>query len=498
MKLKAKDLDLSSGGKPVVIMNEGDAKKMDAHFGDRVCVKKGQKSCVAIIDVSPNKKIVPPGTIAIFEEVISQLKCRPSEQIEVSLEKKPDSVRFIKKKLDGLKLNYGEINSIVEDIVNNRLSDSEITYFIAACYIKPMDFEETVNLTKAMVNTGDTIHFEPPVFDVHCIGGVAGNRTTPIIVPIVAEAGLVIPKTSSRAITSPAGTADTIEVIAPVSFGISGIKDIVKKTGACLVWGGAVSLAPADDKIIRLEYPLGIDPESQLLASIIAKKKSVSATHILIDIPVGKGSKMEDMRRAKTLKEHFIKIGKALGINFEVMLSDGSQPIGNGFGAVLEMRDILRVLNKSPNQPLDLKEKSIKMSGMMLEMSGKVKRGEGYLLAKEILESGRAMNKFRAIMEAQGGFVPKEEELKLGKFSYVFCAYNTGRVAHIDSALISQICRAAGTPKDKTAGIYLHKHVDESINVGEPLMTLYSGNRDKLSGAIELLKKVGFSAVVIK
>jgi len=498
MKLKAVRLSIGTGDAPIAVLNSLDASKMDFHDGDRIVVRKGKNEVVAIVDISENKRLVPPGRIALFDEAASALKCANGDLLEVELEGKPTSVVFIRKKMDGKELTEQEIGQIVRDITDKKLSESEISYFIAACYMRPTTLNETIALTKAMVETGDTIKFEPPVFDLHCIGGVAGNRTTPIVVPIVAEAGLTIPKTSSRAITSPAGTADTIEVIANVSFGVEDIKRIVQKTGACMVWGGAVSLAPADDTVIKLEYPLGIDSQSQMLASIIAKKKSVSATHVLIDIPVGKGAKVNNILEARRLGGMFVKIGKALGIKFEVMLSDGSQPIGNGIGALLEMRDILRVLAKKPNAPADLREKSLRMAGLMLEMGGKAKRGKGYALAKEILDSGRAMKKFTEIIEAQGGSVPDESELKPGKFSYTFTAYNSGRIVHIDSQKIAQVCRAAGTPKDKAAGMYLYTHVDGQVNVGEPILTLYSSNRDRLEAAVALLKNIGSDLVVIK
>ncbi|MEM0230875.1 MAG: AMP phosphorylase [Candidatus Woesearchaeota archaeon] len=498
MKLRTMLLGIGTGDAPIVVLNESDAVKLDLHYGDRVLIKKQGIDVVAIIDIAKNKKLVPKGRIAVFEEVASKLKCKGGEIVEVQPEGKPLSVSLIRKKMEGKELTPQEMSQIVRDIVENRLSESEISYFIAACYMRPTTLRETIALTKAMVESGETIKFEPPVFDLHCIGGVAGNRTTPIVVPIVAEAGLLIPKTSSRAITSPAGTADTIEVIANVSFGVDEIKSIVQKTGGCIVWGGAVSLAPADDTIIRLEYPLGIDSPSQMLASIIAKKKSVSATHVLIDIPVGKGAKVESVFEAKKLARMFVEIGKALDIKFEVMLSDGSQPIGNGIGALLEMRDILRILQNKPGMPLDLKEKSLKMAAKLLEMGGKAKKGQGYKLAKEILESGRALRKFTEIIEAQGGRVPDEKELSPGRFSYTMTAYNSGRIAHIDSQLIAQVCRAAGTPKDKLAGIYLYKHVDSQVNVGEPILTLYSSNRERLESAVEFLKNIGSDMVVIK
>ena len=220
-----------------------------------------------------------------------------------------------------------------------------------------LDINESVSLTKAMINTGEILKLNKyPVMDMHCIGGVAGNRTTMIIVPIVASAGLTIPKTSSRSITSPAGTADTMEVLSNVSFSIKEIKKVIRKTNACLVWGGSVNLAPADDKIIRIEHPVSLDPEGQLLASILAKKRSASATHLLIDIPIGKGSKIENRKKALHLKRLFESISKKLGIKIKVIITDGSQPVGNGIGPGLEARDVLWVLKNDSKQPLDLKD----------------------------------------------------------------------------------------------------------------------------------------------
>jgi len=498
MKLKVKDVDISTGGTHVAIMNEKDAGKIGAYKGDRIQIKKGNMATIAIIDIAESTKVFPTGTIALFEEVISELKVNESDIVDVSLENKPDSIQFIKNKLNGKRLAYHEIYTIVKDIVDNKLSESEITYFVSACYINALNTDETVGLTKAMVETGETLKLEPPVFDVHCIGGVAGNRTTPIVVPIVAAAGLVIPKTSSRAITSPAGTADTLEVITPVSFTIDEMRNIVKQTNGCMVWGGAVLLAPADDKIIKLEYSLGIDAQAQMLASVIAKKKSVSATHVLIDIPVGKGAKIQDMRDALFLKKRFKQIGQRLGITFEVMISNGSQPIGNGIGPVLEMKDVLKVLKNSPLAPLDLKEKSISMAGLILEMGRKAKRGDGKRIAKEILDSGKAFEKFVEIINAQHGKVPTESDLEPGKFSYAFPAYASGKIVHIDSNFLSKIARAAGNPQDKKAGVYLHKHMNQRVTIGEPLLTVYAQSKQKLSYSIELLKQSGFDAVMIK
>ncbi|MBI4453750.1 thymidine phosphorylase, partial [Candidatus Woesearchaeota archaeon] len=287
MKLKVKDVDISSGGPLIAIMNHKDAAMLDLHVMDRIKIKRRGKIETVVVDIAQSDKVVPKGKIGVFEEVIGSLKLRNNDNVEITIARKPLSIDFIKKKLDGQKLSKQEIDQIVWDIVHNKLSAVELTYFVAACYTNVMTTEETILLTKAMVNHGDVLRLNKyPVIDKHSVGGIPGNRTTMIVVPIIAAAGYYVPKTSSRSITSPAGTADTMEVLANVTFPIKKMKEIVLKIHGCIVWGGALNLAPADDKIIAVERPLEIDAESQLLASIMAKKHSVSSTHILIDVPI--------------------------------------------------------------------------------------------------------------------------------------------------------------------------------------------------------------------
>ena len=360
-----------------------------------------------------------------------------------------------------------------------------------------MHIDETVALTKAMINTGDVLKLKQRnVVDKHCIGGVVGNRTTMIVVPIVAAVGITIPKTSSRSITSPAGTADTMEVLTNVSHSLKDIKKIIKKTNGCLVWGGALNLAPADDTIIRVEHPLNLDARSQLLASILAKKASVSAKHVLVDIPVGKGAKIHSKNRALTLIKQFESIGKNLGMHIHVILTDGSEPVGNGLGPVLEARDVLYVLKGDKRMPLDLKKKSIKLAGLMLEMGKKAKKGEGEKLAKEILESGKAYSKFIGIIKAQGGKEISPDKLKLAKYKRNIKAEKRGKIMHIDNSAIAKVARIAGAPVDKEAGIYLHVRKNMKVKKGELLFTIYSNSKAKLRFAVNTFKEIG--GVVIK
>src|SRR5260221_13335846 len=159
------------------------------------------------------------------------------------------AIEAIKKKLVGKRLSYDEIFAIMDEIANERLGPVLTTYFAAAGFTGGFNDEELHYLVEAMVATGPRLHFKGIVADKHSTGGVAGTRTTMIVVPIIAAAGFQIPKTSSRAITSPSGTADTMEVLSPVTFTPKQIEGLVEKCGGCIVWGGHLGLAPADDML---------------------------------------------------------------------------------------------------------------------------------------------------------------------------------------------------------------------------------------------------------
>ncbi|TKJ16984.1 AMP phosphorylase [Candidatus Woesearchaeota archaeon B3_Woes] len=496
-RLKVKDMNISTGGILVAILNEEDASQLDLHSLDRIKVRKGKKEATIVLDIAESGKAVRRGYIGLFEEIIDAIDAENNDVVEIIPAGKPISLEYIKKKLDGRKLTQKEINQIVWDIVHNKLQESEMTYFVAAGYANKLDMEETVWLTKAMRDTGDILKFKNRVVvDKHCVGGLAGNRTTMIIVPIVAAAGLTIPKTSSRSITSPSGTADTVEVFTNVSLDIKQMKKVVKKTNGCLVWGGSLNLSPADDKIINVERPLSIDAESQLLASVMSKKASVSTKYLLIDIPVGVGSKITHKDKAAKLKRDFEEVSKKLGIKTKVIITDGKQPIGNGIGPGLEARDVLYVLKRDKKRPLDLEKKSLMMAGIMLEMGGKAKKGQGFRKAQNILESGKAYKKFIEIIKAQGGKEILPNQIKIGNQKFDLKSHKDGKLHIINNRAICKIARVAGAPNDKGAGIYLHKHVGDYVKKGETLLTIYAHNKIKLDFAKKALIKL--DGMVIK
>lgn len=489
MKLIVEDVDLSTGGPLVVVLHEDDARKLDVYALDRVRISRGKRSVVAIVNISESEDIaisergVKSGEVGLFEEVLDLLKVKDGDKVEIVYENIPGSIQFIKKKLDGRGLNNGEIEEIIKDIVDDKLSDIEKTYFVSGCYIHGMSDKEVISLTKAIVKNGGRLNFGSKIVcDKHCIGGLPANRTTMIVVPIIAAAGYLIPKTSTRAITSPAGTSDTMEVLANVSLSIEKIKKVVKKTKGCMVWGGALGLASADDKIIKIERPVSLDPNGIMISSVLAKKMAVGSTHVLIDIPVGETAKVKDAKKAKRLKKRFERIGRKLGIRVKAIITDGSQPVGNGIGPVLEARDVISVLRGGG--PNDLRAKGLKMAGILLEMVGEKK---GYKRAREILDSGEAYDKMKEIIKAQGGRI---KEFELAKNNERVLARKKGVVSEIDNKKIASIARVAGAPRDKKAGVDLRVNLGENVKKNDVLYVVYSENKEKLRYALELKDEV--------
>jgi len=485
MELKIKILKLMAG-RPVAILHKKTADKVSINIDDRISLTKKNKKIISVVDIATG--MLKKDEIAVSNEIVKALKLKENELVDIELAPQPESIGLIYKKLKCIPLKEEELKKIISDIVKNALTGPEIAYFVSSIYKCGMSIKEIEYLVKAIVDTGKKLKLKGKVADKHSIGGIAGNRTTPIVIPICAVAGLIMPKTSSRAITSSAGTADVVESVARVEFSVPEIYKIIKKTNACMVWGGSLGLAPADDKIIQIEKLINIDPEPQLLASILAKKLSVNSKYILIDIPYGNSAKVS-REQALKLKHKFETLARDFDVKLKCILTDGSQPIGNGVGPVLEIRDVISVLKQSPERPRDLEKKSLLLSGLLLEMTGKAKKGEGRRLAQKILYSGKAFKKFQEIIKAQDGNLASSK-LELGKFSQEIRAGRSGKIIEIDNRKINFLARVLGSPADTRAGVYLYNHKNSNIRKEEILLAFYAESSEKLKHAIIFYKKL--------
>jgi len=482
MLLKVKILGFLAG-RPIAILNQKTADKINVHVGERVKIAKKGKCIISIIDTAIG--LIKPNEIAISNEIVKTLNLKQGNRVEVSLAREPESTIFIKKKLECKPLNEEELKGIISDIVDNALTETEIAYFVSSVHKCGMSIKEIEYMIKAIVNTGKRLKFKGKIVDKHSIGGIAGNRTTPLVVSICASAGLIIPKTSSRAITSAAGTADVLEAITNVEHTLESIKKIIKKTNACMVWGGSLGLSPADDKLIQVERILNLDPEPQLLASVLSKKISVGSKYIVIDIPYGKSAKVSK-KIAKDLKFKFERISKKFNLKLKCVLTDGSQPIGRGVGPLLEVRDLLAILKREKHAPKDLENKSVFLAGEIFDLCKKTKKGKGKILAKKILDSGEAYSKFEEIIKAQGGRLSNLENIdsRLGKLKKKIVANKSSKIKEIDNKKINMLASIAGSPMDNGAGVELNKHVGNKVKKGEIILTIYSESKTRMRDAL--------------
>lgn len=395
-----------------------------------------------------------------------------------------DSMSHVRGKLYGRRYTDEGVRQIIGDIAAGRYSDIQLSAYVTSCAASSLDVNEIIAITRAMVDVGRRFDWESrkPVMDKHCVGGLPGNRTTPLVVAIVAANGLVIPKTSSRAITSPAGTADTMETLTTVALDYQRMREVVQQEGACLAWGGSVSLSPTDDVIIRVERALDLDSEGQLVASVISKKVAAGSTHVLLDIPVGPTAKVRSRALATRLCELLTRTGEALGLQVRTLVSDGSQPVGRGIGPALEARDVMSVLRNEENAPRDLRERALTLAAALLSMGGAAETdSEAMDLARETLDSGRALQKFEAICQAQGGL----KELPEAPHRHVLTAARQGIVIAINNRIVSRLASLAGAPGDPSAGLDMHVQVGDVVGTGQPVMTLHAESPGELEYALE-------------
>ncbi len=392
------------------------------------------------------------------------------------------SMASVRRRIHSQRLDGPALQAIITDVAAARYTDVHLSAFLTACSALPLDAAETIHLTRAMVEAGDRLTWDRPlIIDKHCVGGLPGNRTTPIIVAIVACHGLWMPKTSSRAITSPAGTADTMETMAPVDLDLATMRRVVKQQGGCIAWGGAVRLSPADDILIRVERVLDIDAEGQLIASVLSKKIAAGSTHVVIDIPVGATAKVRSDDAATELAAKLAATAAAFGVTIKAVLTDGAQPVGRGVGPALEARDVLAVLQNRPDAPDDLRRRACALAGAALELAGVAADGEGLAMADATLADGRAWARFQAICEAQGGM----RTPPVAAHSSPWLAACAGRVLQVNNRTLSRLAKLAGAPDAKAAGVELHVRLGDDVEAGQPLLTIHAEARGELAYALD-------------
>ncbi len=470
-------------GRQICVLNTHDAQDLGVFVGDRLELfnERNGKKAVAIVDITSCE--VKENSIGLFEDLISYLKTNKNDILRVKATPPLKSLAFIKKKMDGGKLSDSELKEIVKDISESRLNDVEASAFIATVYMREFDMDETISLTRALIENGKTLSFnKEPIVDKHSVGGING-RATMITVPIIAAAGLYIPKTSSRSITSAAGTADSMEVLAPTELSFEKIKKITEEQGGVIAHGGAVDLAPADDKIIKIRHPLALDPEGMLIASVLAKKASVGSKYVVIDLPVGPFSKIKDKESAIKMAKKFVKVGKEIGMEVEAVITNGEEPSGLAFGPALEAKYIMEILEGRRFD--NLAQKSCELAGAVFELAGLVRLGKGYDMALDILRSGKALEKMKNIIRAQGGKIDSSSKIILSPMNKQIISKEDGVIQSLNLRDLTHIARLAGAPANKKAGVMLNKTTGEKVYKGDIIMTIFAENEQKLESAVE-------------
>ena len=479
--LTARRMGIDAGPETIVFMREDNPVCRAEGFHAHARVELGYAGRVVIATIyHVTEARLQSGEMGLSDSAWTRLGAVEGASIAVSHPRPLESLSSVRAKIYGTALDGQAFRSIIADVVQGRYSDLHLASFVTACAARGLSSAETIGLTHAMIDVGERIDWgRAPIADKHSVGGLPGNRTTPIVVAIVAACGLIIPKTSSRAITSPAGTADTMETLAPVDLDVRAMRRVVEREGGCIVWGGAMRLSPADDILIRVERPLDLDSQGQLVASVISKKVAAGSTHLVLDLPIGSTAKLRTPEAADALGLALAATASEFGLATAIVKSDGSQPVGRGIGPALEARDVLNVLQGTSLAPADLRDRSIGLAGALLELTGTAAPGEGPREARRALDDGRAWRKFQCICEAQGGMrlPPTSSEQRPS------LAAHAGRVSAIDNRRLAKIAKLAGAPDAKAAGVELNVRVGDVVQAGDVLYTLHAQSEGELEYA---------------
>ncbi|KQR74097.1 thymidine phosphorylase [Burkholderia sp. Leaf177] len=396
------------------------------------------------------------------------------------------SMAAMKAKLAGDVLNESQYGAVLDDILALRYSDRDINAFLLHASQHLSD-PEVLALAKVRAKLSPRIEWNEQILvDKHSMGGIPGSRITLIVVPIVTAFGLTMPKTSSRAITSAAGTADAMETVARVDLTRAEVQQCVKEARGCIAWNGRLNHSLIDDRINAFTRPLGLDSNRWSVASILSKKWSAGSTHVIIDLPYGPRAKLKNESEARALGQLFEYVGAGLGMHVKAMVTDGKGPIGRGVGPALEVRDVRLVLSNAVDAPSDLREKALQFAAEILAWAPDVGTvAKGREMAESLLESGKALASFERIIDAQGR---RARPVLPGKHVRKVVARHSGVITSVDGWAVAGIARAAGAPNDLSAGVDLLVSAGQTVEAGDVLFQIYGNDAEAVANAAESAK----------
>ncbi|AMN43862.1 phosphonate metabolism protein/1,5-bisphosphokinase (PRPP-forming) PhnN [Rhodoplanes sp. Z2-YC6860] len=388
---------------------------------------------------------------------------------------------FLRAKLNGEELTESQYRLLLTEFVEHKHSESDMTRFLVAA-TGALSIAEVTAIAKVRSEFAERVTWdEPIVVDKHSLGGVPGSRITMIVVPIVAAHGLAMPKASSRAITSAAGTADAMETVARVDLDIHDVRRVVAAARGCIVWNGKLNHSALDDVMNSITRPLKLDSVKWSVASILSKKVSAGVTHVVVDLPYGPYAKLKTEQQAIETADLLRTVGEALGLKVEACPSPGDQPIGRGIGPALEVRDVMAVLEGRPDAPDDLRNKALAFASRILRWAPDISsEAAAKSRAVELLGSGAAKQAFDRIIDAQGRRAPAAVP---GAMAAEVPAKSSGTVCGINGWRIGEIARATGAPWDFGGGLELRVRTGEQVKAGDALYTIRSNTPNGLAAA---------------
>jgi thymidine phosphorylase len=483
--LKIKHISINSLGENQAYINRNCAEyridEIDSLL--RLEILGENKSVYAFLQKADDS-LVAPDEIGLNDEAFKALNLPQGSMVSVIPASQPLSLRALEHKLNGEVLSSGEYAAIFEDIANGRYAKTDMAAFLVACGAN-MAATELVSMTETLM--ADRVlywHTEKPLVNQYSFGGIPANKTDLIVMSIVAAYGLPVAMPCTHSRISVAGTADTTGCFAELDLSAKEFQKQIYSDGAAVVCYDALYHSESGRLLHNLRNRMEIKQNELIAASILAMMLSVGVCNFVLDIPVGKYARVNTANEAMRLKKQIEYVGDVLGISVDVVISDGSEPIGNGIGAVLEAQDVLKVLQNDPAAPRDLREKSLYLAGRVLEFDAKLRGGLGYDLANEILTDGRALKKFEQIREKQG----KKSLPPLGDYVRDVVSSYDGVVESINTEVLSRIGTYAGATQSIGSGVYLHKKVGDKVKSGDIIYTVYSCNAtdfDFVSSLIE-------------